>query len=214
MVLELKAQTREVQGKKVQKLRDKGIIPAVVYGPDKEPHMIKLERSELEKVYRDAGGNTVISLSIDEGKTQHDVLIHELDRDPITEFVKHVDFYCFKAGHKLNTEIPLNFIGEPRTIKEAGATLVTQIEDLSVRCLAKDLVASIDVDLTKIQTVDDSIKVSDLTLPAGIEVDHEADDIIAVTIVPQEEEEIDTEVTAEMPEVEKKGKKEEEGAEA
>lgn len=213
MAFTLEAQSRELTGKKTQKLRNEGIIPAVVYGPDLEPVNIQLLRSELQKTYRDAGSSSVISLNVDGGKNSYDVLIHDFDMDPVTEFVVHVDFYAFKKGQKLTASIALNFVGEPATIKSHNAILVKQIEELSVQCLPKDLVSSIDVDLTAIQTLEDVIKVSDLKLPAGIEPEHDADDIVAGTsvVAEEKEEELAEAPSEEMPEVEKKGKQEEEG---
>lgn len=215
MAFTLEAQSREITGKKTRNLRKEGIIPAVVYGPDLEPVNIQLVRSQIKRLYEDTGNSSVITLNVDEGKAEYDVLIHDMDKDPITEFLVHVDFYAFKKGQKLNTSIHLNFIGEPATIKLHSAILVKQIEELNVSCLPKDLVSSIDVDLTTIKELDDVIKVGDLNLPEGIEPENDVNDIVAGTSVVMEEAEVDPEEVSEteMPEVEKKGKKEDEDAE-
>lgn len=209
MVLQLSVKSRELTGKKVAKLREQGLIPGVVYGPDREPVMVTVDRSALVKAYEQSGNNTIIHVNIDEGKAEYDVLIHEITNDPLKHFPEHVDFYCFKEGHKLNTEIPLNFIGVASTIKEHNAILVKQLEVLSVRCLPKDLVSSIDVDLSKIKNLDDTIQISDLDIPEGIELENALDDIVAGTMVTKEEVDVPVETEGELPEVEKKGKKEE-----
>lgn len=211
MVQQLLAQTRIVKGKKVSELRDSGIIPGIVYGPGKTPHMISLNKSVLQKAYEQFGSNTILQLSVDEGKSSYDVLIYDVDMDPMTRFIRHVDFYSFKEGEKLHTEIPLKFIGDAKPVKEKGAVLVKQFEELTVKCLPKDLVAFLEVDLNKIQTLEDFIKIKDIILPSGIEVDHNLDEIVASTMLPEEEKEVEPVVTTDMPEVEKKGKKDEEG---
>jgi large subunit ribosomal protein L25 len=208
---ELKVKSRELTGKKTAQLRKKGFLPAVMYGPETEPKNIMVEQSVFEKVYNKAGNNAVVHLNLDEGKEDYDVLIYDVAYDPITDFIIHVDFYCFRSGHKLNTTIPFVFVGQAKPVKEQGAVLIKPMEELEVRCLPKDLVNEIEIDVSKIQTLDDVIKVSDIKMPEGMEAISGADDIIALVTMVREEAEAEG-PAAELPAEEKKeeGKEEKE----
>ena len=154
-----------------------------MYGPDAEPKNLVVNRSALVKAYDEAGNSIILNLDIDGGKEKANVLIQEVDHDPVTEFIRHVDFYKFKAGEKLSASIALKFINAPKTVKELGATLVTNIDEIDVRCLPEALVAHIDVDLSTIEKIDDTISVKDLKLPEGMELETDSDILIAVTNV-------------------------------
>jgi len=206
MSLQLAAQKREITGKKVAQLREQGLVPAVVYGPDQEPVNVTVERPIAQKMLEAAGNNTMIELVV-EGDKSYDVLIHDIDRDPVTEFLRHMDFYAVQAGHKVQTEIPLNFVGEAPAVKALNGVLVTPIEAIAVSCLPKDLIQSIDVDLTALATEEDVVKVSDLTIPATLEHDYTGDEVVA-TVTVQKEEDLTSAPEAAMPEVEEKGKEE------
>lgn len=214
MTFELAAKTRSLKGKKVHDLRLSGKVPGVVYGPGRENHLIEIDRSVLEKAYEKAGTSTIIKLGIDDDATTYNVLLYDVSSDPMSRELSHVDFYCFQEGQKLNAVIPLRFIGEPATIKDHGAVLVKQFEELSVYCLPESLVSEIVVDLSVIKKMDDMIKIKDLALPAGIEIEHEVDEIVASTVLTSvEEEKVLTPAETALPVVEKKGKQLEEGAE-
>lgn len=211
--IELKVKTREIVGKKVKELREKGFVPAVMYGPETEAKNLLVERSAFEKVYQEAGNTSILNLNLDDGKENYDVLIHDLAFDPVTDIITHIDFYCFKSGHKLHTTIPFIFLGEARPVREQGAILVKQMEELDVRCLPKDLVNEITVDVSKIETIDDVIKVKDIELPEGIEAVSGPDEII-IGLSMVSEEEVSTQAPeAELPEGEEKPAEGEEGKE-
>lgn len=201
--ISLAAQSRDITGKKVASLRDQNLVPAVMYGPDSEPKSLTVDKSALIKAYEEGGNSSILSLSIDDGKETADVLIQALDVDPVTEFVRHVDFYKFKAGQTLTATIELTFVNMPLTVKEHGATLVKNLDEIEVRCLPSDLVSHIDVDLSMIKTLEDTITIKDLNLPAAIEPVANVDTIIAVTNVEQVKE-VSTEAPQEVLPVDEK----------
>ncbi|MEK7122866.1 MAG: 50S ribosomal protein L25, partial [Patescibacteria group bacterium] len=107
----LKAQLRAVLGKKVLSLREKGLVPAVVYGPGGESQALSCALGEFEKIYRSAGESSLIQLSLDNGEPVN-VLIHDVQMNPVTHKATHVDFYRVNMAEKLTTHIPLVFIDE------------------------------------------------------------------------------------------------------
>lgn len=210
----LSAQPRILTGKKLAALRAQKLVPAVLYGHKVENRLLAVPVVAFDKTYEKAGESALVDLAID-GAAPIKVLIHDVSRNPVKGFVEHVDFYQVNMAEKLETEIPLIFTGESKAVKELGGTLVKSIEELEVRCLPSDLVHEIMVDISRLATFDDVLKVSDIVLPKGMEALNDSDDVIASVAEPASEEELAAldekpveDVTA--VEVEKKGKDEEE----
>jgi large subunit ribosomal protein L25 len=209
MTISLAASKREEKGKEVKGLLGRGVMPAVVYGPKQEPVAVSLPLRDFEKVLRDAGESSVIELS-GVAAAPLQVLIHEVDRDPVTHVPRHADFYAIEKGAKVEVAVPLTFIGESPAVK-AGASLVKVLHELEIEAEAANLPHDIEVDISALGEVGAQIHVSDLTLPTGVEALVEADQVIAlIQEVAIEEEAPAAEVDMASIEVEEKGKKEEE----
>jgi large subunit ribosomal protein L25 len=208
MTITLTATKREETGKRVKRLLTDGTLPAVVYGPKQEAMTIALSSREFEKVLRDAGESSVVELAGLGSPMQ--VLIHEVDLDPVTSVPRHVDLYAIEKGAKVEVALPLEFIGESAAVK-AGASLVKVIHELEVEADPSKLPQNIEVDLTKLAAVGDQIHVRDLAIPAGVEVKVDADQVVALIQEVKVEEEAPV-ATVDMSaiEVEQKGKVEEE----
>lgn len=181
--IKLDAQSRTVVGKKVQTLRDQGVIPAVIYGHGTEPQSVSVTLPVFEKVYREAGESSLIDLSIDNAGAVK-TLIQEVQVDPVTNRVVHVDFYAVTMTEKLTATIPLKFVGEPKAVKELGGTLVKNISEVEVKCLPSDLVHEIEVDLSPLATFEDAITIGNLIVPKGIELLGTLDTTVAMVAPP------------------------------
>lgn len=208
-MLKLKAKLK--QDKNNDRLRESGRLPAVVYGHGVENKSIDLDYQEVRKALEKAGESTLIELDIDKDELLT-VLIHDVQYNTLTDTISHLDFYQIKKGEKIDLDIELNFIGEAPAVKELAGVLVKPHDKIEVRCLPKDLVSHIDVDLSSLKTFDDSISVSDLDIPETLEV-LESDVVVASVTPPRKEEEpeIPAEGELELPEIE--GEKKEEGEE-
>ncbi len=187
-MVELKAKIRKLKGKKVRRLREKGILPAVVYGHNIPSKMIKVSYNDFQKVLEKTGESTLIDLKIDQEKPVS-VLIQDVQLDPVKDKIIHVDFYQVKKGEKIETEIELNFVGESKAVKELNGTLVKVMDKIPVRCLPKDLIQELDVDISSLNTFDDVIRVADLSFPPGIEVLVDSEETVASVSPPEKEEE-------------------------
>lgn len=207
MMLTLNATKRT--DKKNDALRAAGQIPAVVYAPDIESESISISAQEFEKVYREAGESTLIELKIEGVTEPRTVLIHDMQMAPVKDEVLHIDFYKITEGQELSTAIALEFVGVAPGVK-AGGTLMTQRDSIDVTCLPKDLVDHIEVDLSVLAEIGDTIHISDLNIPAGITVDGDAELLVATIVAPKEEseEEIEERSIDDIV-VEEKGKAEE-----
>ena len=213
----LKVQKRKIVGKKVNQIRENGGIPAVIYGQEIKPINLTAEYIPFEKIYKKAGNSTLINLKIDDNEIP--VLIHQIFRNLVSGKIDHIDFYKIKYGQKLTASVELNFIGEPKAVRELGGTLVAKIKEIEIKCLPKDLIGEIKVDLSALNSFDDVIHISDLKVPETIEILGDPGIAIASVSKPRiekeeeekkkEQEEIDSEETKEGDEKDtKEGEKE------
>jgi len=190
MVYELKAKNRTELGKKVQKLRAEGGVPGIIYGTElKENVPIVIMTNDLVKAFNEAGESTLINLTLDGATEPREVLIKEITYDAITDQPSHVDFFQVKRGQKLEMDIALNFVGIAPAVKELGGIIIKTLDKISVRCLPKDMISEIQVDLTSLKTADDKISIRDLAIPASIEVLDDLDETVVVITMPREEKE-------------------------
>ena len=208
--MELTVEKRDIT-KKPKALREEGILPAVLYGRKEESTPIAVNRKDFEKLFRAAGESTVITLKgLDEDK---DALIHEVSRDALTGAPLHADFYAIAKGQTVTVSVPLEFDGESPAVKDLAGILVKVMHEIEIECQPKDLPHAIHVDISKLVTLDDQIKVKDLPgIPASAKISVDADEVVAMVAVAKEEpvEEVVTDISQIETSVER-GKKEEEG---
>lgn len=209
--MELKVEKRAELGKKVQALRTEGKIPAVVYGKKEESTSITLSLPDFEKVWKEAGESTVITLiGLDDAK---EVLIQEVDVDPVFGTPRHVDFYAIEKGKKVSVSVPLEFVGVSPAEKELGGTLVKVLHDIEVEAFPKDLPHSIEADISGLRDFETQLHAGEIALPQGVELVTGTDEVVALVAEAKEEEAPVEELDMDAIEVMQKGKKEEEGDE-
>ena len=162
----LQAVKRTAKG---EKTRNEGKLPAVTYGAGTENLSLDLDYSQFTKLFKLAGESSLIDLEID-GTNVGKVLVQKVQYNPVKDTPIHVDLRRIDMNKAMHAPVALKFMGEAPAVKEMGGTLVRTIEEVTVECLPKDLVSSIEVILTSLKTFEDTIKVRDLVLPAGIKV--------------------------------------------
>ncbi len=207
-MLTLKVEKRTEGGKSASELRRGGSIPAVVYGAHQKAMPIVVLVREFEKILREAGEATIVSL--DGLGTPLPTLIHEVVYDPINNHPEHVDFYAVTKGKKVEVEIPLSFIGESPAV-EAGANLIKVLHELEVEADPMNLPHDIEVNLSVLEKIGDQIRAKDLKLPTGVTLVADPDEIVALIqeVVEEKAEEVAAPADISTIEVEKKGKLEE-----
>lgn len=204
------ADKTDARGASAAVLRRAGSVPGVVYGAHHAATPIAIEARAFEKVLREAGEATIVSLEGLGGSTSTlPTLIHEVDFDPITNQPRHVDFYAVTKGEKVKVAIPLVFVGESPAV-EAGANLVKVLHEIEVEADPMNLPHNIAVNLSVLAAINDRIYVKDLVLPAGITLISEPGEVVALVqeIVEEKEEVVAPAADIASIEVEKKGKEE------
>lgn len=173
---------------KANKVRSEGKIPAVVYGKGFEPVSIAMDKLEFAHIYREAGTSNLIELLLSDKKFK--ILVSELQKDPLTGAVLHADFLKVNMKEKIHAEIPLEFIGDSAAVMNLEGSLITPVDSVEVECLPGDLISEIQVDISVLEDFEKNIKVSDLNIPAGIEVLSDPEEIIAFVQEPRSDDEM------------------------
>jgi large subunit ribosomal protein L25 len=185
MEFSLAASVREGLGKqKVIKLRQKGEVPAVLYGEGKENEHLTLEAIELQKIFQKGGASKLISLKIKKGKKeeQEHVLVKDYQRHPVKGNVIHVDFLRVAMDHLVTVKTPVHLVHEEKRVKD-GAVLEIVLHELEVNCLPANIPDRILVDVSKL-AIGSGIHVKDLVLPEGIKIVNGPEEAIVMAAAP------------------------------
>jgi len=159
------------------------MIPAVLYGSEIKNISLEIDRKAFSKVFKDVG-ETLIDLEL-EGK-KYSVLIHDTQVNPLTQELIHVDFYQPNLKEEVETEVPIELIGEAPALK-LGGTLIVNMKEISVRALPKDLPSKITIDVSVLNTFEDAITAKDIKLPAGVTIEIENPGEVIVQVVEPED---------------------------
>ncbi len=210
-MLTLKAEIRDAKTR-AENIRKAGQIPAVFYGKKEASTPISIKKADFMKVWEKAGESTVVVLETPEGEKES--LIHAVDHDPVTGNPRHADFYVFEKGHKLEIDVPIEFIGTSPAVKDMGGSLVKVLHELKIEALPKDLPHEIKVDISSLANFGDQILAKDISIPAGVTLLENIEEVVALVTAPREEKEEEVApIDLDSIEVEKKGKTDEEGTE-
>lgn len=170
-------------------LRAGGRIPAIYYGRARENMPLQLEYQKFKKVFEKAGENTIVELSVD-GK-KYPVLVYDVQYDPISDAITHVDFMHVDMQKEVTTSVKVVIVGVAPAVKNLGGILDIQKHEIKIKCLPKDLIHSIEVDVSGIVDFHTSVHVKDLKLPSVIKIlDNETDTVVTAVPPKAEEEEV------------------------
>jgi large subunit ribosomal protein L25 len=211
-MITLKAKARKEFGKKTKTIRKADKIPAVVYGPGVKNVSIEIDYKDFQKTFKAAGESSLFELDVEGEKEKRPVLIHEIQRDHVTDKFIHIDFFQASLKEEVEATVPLVFFGVALAEKDLGGTLVKNITEVEVKALPQNLPHEIKVSIESLKTFQDHILIKDLILPENVKVLKKPEEIIA-SVAEQEkiEEELEKPIEENVENVEKveKEKKEE-----
>ena len=168
---ELSAESRNDMGKGAsRRLRRTGKVPAIIYGGDSEPQALSLVHNELmHRLQDEAFYSHILTVTID-GKPVQAVL-RDLQRHPARPVILHADLQRVNANEKMHLRVPLHFIGADVSpgVKTAGGLFIHELNEVDVECLPANLPEFIEVDVSGMN-VGDHLHLSDLKMPAGVEL--------------------------------------------
>ena len=171
-------------------LRSQRRIPAICYGHKEKSMALEVDYQSFRKAFDRAGGNQVIELSVD-GKKKP-VLVHDVQYDPLTDKVAHIDFINISMDEEVKANIPVVVTGLAPAVKNLGGILTTLKHEIEVRCLPGDLPQNITVDVSALENLHSSIHIRDIDLPKGVKVTAGPDEVIVTVAPPKAEEEVAT----------------------
>jgi large subunit ribosomal protein L25 len=177
MDLKLQATKRTVHGRHVRKLRKEGGVPGVVYGHRTEAEPVTLDAHEFRRVYAKAGRTHLIDFVLDGGRAQK-VLIKEIQKHPRYEGPIHVDLFRIDLKEKLQIDVPIVIVGESPAVKRGDGDLLVSLHSLRVECLPSDIPEGIEVDVSGLENIDDSVRVHELAFPEGVTLLSGGDEMI------------------------------------
>ena len=182
--IELQAATRSATGNgPARVLRREGRVPAILYGPGKEPHLLSVENHEMETIVKEGNvGRSIFNLFIDGGKEPRAAMIKELQAHPVSRDLIHIDFYEVDMARKVKVNVPVVTTGKAIGV-EMGGMLQTVRRELEVLCLPIAIPQSIVIDITNLE-IGQSVHVEDIQLDDTVEIPHDVD-FTVLTILSQ-----------------------------
>ncbi|MDD4179719.1 MAG: 50S ribosomal protein L25 [Candidatus Margulisbacteria bacterium] len=190
--IELEAKTRETAGKGLKVMRKQGLIPAVVYGKKMKAISLSIEEKRFVKTIlrSEAGMNAIVTLKIagEKGKAIP-VLTQEVQRDPLTDQILHVDFRHISMDEAIKTKVHIELVGTPIGVKESGGVLVHGLREIEVECLPTNIPDKFEIDVSGL-AINDSLHVSDLKTTAKVKILAIPTEMIANCSPPTKEEEV------------------------
>ena len=218
--VKLKAQKRTLVGRNaVKRIREKGLVPGVIYGSNQQPMPLEVDSRQLSTVLAHASSEHIlVELEIVDGDqgTNKLVLIQEVQHHPLKRDLVHVDFHAVSATEKITSAVPIETTGEALGVRTFGGLLEHSLRTLEVQCYPQDLPGIVQIDVTNLN-IGETLHVRDLQLPAGVEAITD-DDLTVVSVVASRvgEETTETAEQAATPEVitEKKTEAKVEGAQS
>jgi large subunit ribosomal protein L25 len=189
--MDLTVHTREIRGKKVKTLRRQGITPVHIFGHGIEPEAMQCDTVELQKILAHAGTTGIVGLKVDKSRKKRNVMVREVQKEPRSGHLLHVDFYQIRMEEKLKVDVPIILTGEAPALKLKENFLSHELDSLSVECLPDNIPNHIEVDVSNLEEADQSIHVRDIILGEGVTVLNNLDQLIAKINVRHVEREIE-----------------------
>jgi large subunit ribosomal protein L25 len=187
--LKLTAEKRIETGKgAARKARERGEVPAVMYGLGDPPVSLLIKKEDLsDALGSKAGSNVLLDLQVVDGKNKdsHLVMIKELQRHPFKEKLLHVDFLKVARDTKVSMRVPISITGEEESEGlKAGGTLQHNLWDVEIECLPGEVPDHIFIDIAAAE-IGDHLTVSDLKPPDGVTVLTEPGDVVLTILAPR-----------------------------
>lgn len=186
----LTVEKRQTTGRKVKKLRDKGVLPANLYGKKVKSQSLKLDLKAFLPVYEEVGETGVVYLQVKGETKTRPVLIHNLQIHPVTDTPLHADFYQVSLKEKVSAEIPIELVGESPAVKDKLGVLIQPLSEVEVEALPTELPEKLEVDIGKLEKIDDAFVVGDLKAPKGVKILTSLKELLAKIESPTKEEEV------------------------
>ncbi len=201
---------RAITGRKVKTLRREGILPANLYGQEIKSQALQLNYQDFSKVFEKTGESGLIDLVVGKAKSSRPVLVGDIQIDPVTDKIIHVDFRQVDLTKKTVVSVPIELVGEAPAVEANEGVLIQTLSEVEVEALPEELPDHLEANISSLKRIDDTVRISDLEVKSEIAIKADQEEVVAKIEAPVEEEE--EPVTVEEPEVigeDKEGEEEE-----
>ncbi|GHO53013.1 50S ribosomal protein L25 [Ktedonobacter robiniae] len=183
--IEMDVAPREVFGKKTKSLRRQGLIPGNIGGHKADSVAIQFDAKVFKRLQHENRAGSIYALNLP-GKSAETVLVHHVEHNPVSGEIQHVDFSRVSMDEQVSIKVPLHFVGESPALKDTKGTLL-HMDALEVQCRASDILPAIEVDLSPLKTLDDTIYARDVKLPQGFKLVGDPEESVAKVAPPKVE---------------------------
>lgn len=184
---QLNVAPRTVVGKANKRLRKEGMVPANIYGHKEAPVPIQIDALEFERARRLHGSKSIFSLIMPNAPVET-VLMREVQHNPRTGKIVHIDFTRVSLRERVEVTVALNYVGEAPGVKIEGGVFLHMVDALMVECTASDIIQSLDVDISSLTDIDATLHAGDVKLPANFTLITNPEEPIAKIAAPRVEE--------------------------
>ncbi len=185
--LNLSVNKREITGKKVSELRNDGLTPIHMYGPEIESSPLQCDSKILDRVITDAGTNIPVTVNVDGGEQDNLCFIREVQYHPVTNKVLHVDFMKVQVGKSVRAQVPISVIGTSPAVRTMGGTLLQPLLTLTVEALPLEIPKMITLQAELLVDFETNFYVSDIEVDEGVNVINAASEMVASVVAPRVE---------------------------
>jgi len=168
--IELPVTKREIMGKKVRFLRRQGITPVHLFGHGVESLALQTDTAQLQRALAQAGQTRLISLKVEDEKRPRNIVVREVQTEPRTGALLHVDFYQVKMAEKVKVVVPIVLVGEAPALKVKENLLAHELTSLTVECLPAKIPSSVELDISSLTEPEQAVRVKDIELDEEITV--------------------------------------------
>ena len=186
-------------GKKVKQLRRQGITPANIYGRGIASQAVQVDTKTMSHTLRRAGRNTILSLRVEGEKAVRPVMVRDIQRNPVTDELLHLDFYQISLTEKMHAEVTVVVTGTAPAVSELGGILLQVVETVTVEALPAEIPPHLEADASRLRELDAAIHVRDLDAPPGVTILTDPDVVLVRVAAPRRAEE-EVEAAAEVEE--------------
>jgi large subunit ribosomal protein L25 len=186
---ELTVAPREIAGKKVAQLRRQGMLPANIYGHGVASLAVQVSDEDLRRTIRASTANEVIDVKVDGERDARSVVIHHVQRHPLSSAILHANFYQVSLREKMRADVPLTLIGTSDAVETYRGVLLAGIESLHIEALPLDIPTHIEVDISALTELETALHVRDLKIPGNVSVLVDEDVVVARVAAPAVSEE-------------------------
>jgi len=203
--IQLNAEPRTLIGKQVKLLRHQDIIPGVIYGRHMDkPIAVQFDYRELLAVLRQAGSSAAVMVQVKGESEPYLVIFRDVQHHPIRRDVRHVDLQALSLEETVRVPVSITLVGDAPAVEEGDGVLMQLMTELEIEALPTALIGTIEIDLSGLTEIGNSITVGDITPPEGVTILSPHDETI-VQITHMAEEEVEEEEVLELAMEEQEG---------